>query len=269
MQKGMRHGPQVAVGRAAMVLACQRFAVKALDPEQPKGRSAEGAFRLGNAISVAVADAHRAWIDTDGSVTISDVLTGATPPPELGHEEAARFTIATSIYSDVFDFESDEPMLRLHRHADADRTLAIGDLGAALRGRVRLAFSAEPSTDASSNIEVRSVTLGTIAEPANSLPDAVRLALLGAHSGHAARLSINPATGQHQLFRTEYSQADIAAAVDQLANRIDESIGFVGDPTPSAGWWCTSCPYVRDCPAINTERFVDVIAKYPAGLSHE
>lgn len=260
----MRKGPRIAVGRAATVLSCQRFAVKSLDPDQPKGRTPEGAFRLGNAISVAIADAHRAWADTNGSALLFDVLGGAMAPPELGHEEAARFALATSIYCDVFDSESDEPLLRLHRHADTDRSMAVGELGGEVRGRVRLAFSTDPATDAASDIEVRSIMLGTIAAPANTIPDALRLALLGANTGRATRLSINPANGQHQLFRTEYSRADLAQAVDALGARIDESMAFVGEPPATAGWWCTSCPYVRECPAINTERFVDVIARYPS-----
>ncbi len=262
----MSKGPRISVGQAATAFQCQRHAAKLLDPEQARARTAEGAFRLNNAITVAIVDAHRAFSDTNPSDRLKDSLVTALEaclaPPELGHEEAARFAVALAAYAEAFGSDRSATAVVLHAKADSSLAIPVGDRGAALTGKVSLAFSTEPASPHSSSICVRSVVVGTLGGDGNDQVDALRLAALGADEGTVERLAVTP-TGSSHLTTKTFDREQIRQAWRAAGDMVDAAIAAGEHATPTAGWWCANCAFTRHCPAVSSERFIDLHGAYP------
>jgi hypothetical protein len=244
-------------------MMCGRVATCALDPDQPASRSTDGAFRLGNALSAAITDAHRAGVEF-GELAADQLLSGS-PPPELGDEEAGRFRLACDIYVEAFD---DLATKQLHANLlDPRRTLEIGSYGVALTGAVSLAFSADPDSPHGSSVDLRSVVFGSLSAPNDHTRDLLRLAVLGARDGIATRLAIDPVTKEYRMHEHACSGSAIRDTVAKVGNALDAAYELVAEHRSGAAvpsWLCTTCSYVRDCPAIPDVRFADVIERYPS-----
>jgi hypothetical protein len=263
----MPKGPRLSVGQAATAWACQRHAARLLDPEQTRPRVADGTFRLSNAISVAIVDAHRQFEDLgrprDGLI---DLLEAATPPPELGHEEAARFATAIDAYVDAFGNDAHARAVCLHAKSETPLEVPLGDCGAMLTGRVSLAFSNEPGSPHAGSVTIRSITVGPVGGEGDQRADALRLAALGATEGSVERLTVTP-TGSATLATHTYTHDQIRSAWRSAGEMVDAALA-AGEGAPATpGWWCTSCAFVRNCPAVSSQRFIDVVDAYPSQVN--
>lgn len=238
-----------------------------LDPEQARPRSSDGAFRLGNAIAIAVLDAHRSNEDRGPAALngLSDGLTSAVPPAELGHEEAARFITALAAYEEAWGSEAEANAVQLHAKADTPLAAAVGHAGATLTGSVRLAFTPSLGDAArrSGSIVIRSVSVGP--EPsgnADTRPDALRLIALGATEGESQRLTVRP-TGASTLTTATFSHEDLRRTFREFGEVVDAAIAAGPHALATDGWWCASCAFVRNCPAVSATRTPDLIEAYP------
>jgi hypothetical protein len=259
----MPPGPRLSVGQAATAWACQRHAARLLDPEQTRPRVADGTFRLSNAISVALVDAHRQYEDfgrhPDGLIT---ALDSCVAPGELGHEEAARFSIAIEGYADAFGSDAAAQAVCLHAKSDTPLEIPLGDYGAALTGRVSLAFSNEPSNAHCGSITVRSLTVGPIGGDGDERSDALRLIALGATEGTTERLTVTP-TGSTKLSKRTFTYDQLRSALRSTGDMVDAALNAGDNALATPGWWCTNCAFVRHCSAVSNERFIDVFDAYP------
>jgi hypothetical protein len=260
----MATGPRLSIGQAINVWTCQRFAVHALDPERNRPKFSDGAFRLSNAINVAILDSHREYEDSGRLPNgLSSALEAKVPTPELGHEEAARFRVALDAYEEGFGSDSAARLITIHANAEARLTIPVGGCGVALTGNVRLAFSTELGSPHSGSIEIRSITVGPIGNnETDRRPDALRLAALGASDGIAQRLVVSP-TGAAELSTREYDRNEIQTTWRELGEVVDTAMAAGENSTITPGWWCTNCSFVRGCPAISEQRFIDFDQDYP------
>jgi hypothetical protein len=244
-----------------------------LDPEQARPRSSDGAFRLGNAIAVAILDAHRhheeaesGGLSTESSNTLSDALGAAQPPPELGHEEAARFFTALGAYEEAWGTDAMTNSLQLHAKADTPLATAIGHAGATLTASVRLAFTPVQgdASRRSGSIVIRSVSVGPAptGDP-DTRPDALRLIALGAAEGESQRLTVRP-TGSSTLTVSSFAHEDLRRTFREFGDVVDAAISAGPNATPTPGWWCSGCAFVRNCPAVSATRTADLIEAYPS-----
>jgi hypothetical protein len=259
----MPKGPRLSVGQAATAWSCQRHAARLLDPEQTRPRTADGTFRLSNAISVAIVDAHRQC--EDGGYSDHGLLTAleaCSAPPELGHEEAARFVTAMDAYADAFGSDEAARAVCLHAKSEKPLEVPLGDCGAVLTGRVSLVFSNEPSNAQTGSITIRSLTVGPLGGASDERADALRLAALGATDGSVVRLTVTP-TGSTALSARSFTHDEIRAAWRDTGDMVDAALAAGEAAVASAGWWCTNCAFVRQCPAVSNERFIDLVDAYP------
>ncbi len=238
-----------------------------LDPEQARPRSSDGAFRLGNAIAVAILDAHRNHEDTGLGAPnqLSDALTTAEPPSELGHEEAARFLTALAAYEEAWGSETEANSVQLHAKADTPLATAIGHAGATLTAAVRLAFTPQlgDASRRSGSIVFRSVSVGPAPTgEADTRPDALRLIALGAAEGESQRLTVRP-TGSSTLNTAVFTHQDLRRTFREFGEVVDAAIAAGPNATPTDGWWCSGCAFVRNCPAVSATRTPDLIEAYP------
>ncbi len=274
----MRTGPRLSAGQALTAWSCQRYAAMLLDPEQARPRSSEGAFRLGNAIAVAILDAHRRHEDTGSNGPnrpnrpsgltngLSEALGAGHPPPELGHEEAARFLTALGAYEEAWGTDAESSSLQLHAKADTPLATAIGHAGARLTGAVRLAFTPVhgDASRHSGSIVIRSVSVGPAPTgDADTRPDALRLIALGAAEGESQRLTVRP-TGSSTLTISSCSHEDLRRTFREFGEVVDAAIAAGPNAVPTPGWWCSGCAFVRNCPAVSATRTADLIEAYPA-----
>jgi hypothetical protein len=261
----MAHGPRISVGQALTAWQCQRFAAKNLDPEKLIAKLNDGTLRLSNATSVAILDAHRQFDDLGRQPgSFSHAIESAQPPPELGHEEAARFRVALDAYEEQFGSDTDVSALTIHAKSETPLSIPVGHNGAVLSTNVKLAFSTEPSSPHSGAIAIRNVVIGPLGnnEP-DPRPDALRLAALGARTGTSQRLVVSPG-GATALTTHTYTYEEIKQTWRDFGEIVDAALA-VGETAPETpGWWCTTCPFLRGCPSITDERFVDLVAAYPS-----
>jgi hypothetical protein len=264
----MRTDPRLTVGQANTAWSCQRHASMLLDPEQPRARVSDGAFRLTNAVSVAVLDAHRLHDDrlAPQDPGLSDALGLAVAPPELGHEEAARFRTALDAYEEAFGSQVEADAVQVHAKADTPLKTAIGHSGVMLTGTVRLAFAPTDGESAkrSGSIIVRSVSVGPLPSGGTSdtRSDALRLIALGAAEGETQRLFVSPG-GASQLKSTSFSHLELRETFREFGEVVDAAVAAGPNATPTDGWWCAGCAFVRNCPAVSTARTTDLIEAYP------
>ena len=264
----MRTDSRLTVGQSQTAWSCQRYASLLLDPEQPRARSSDGAFRLTNAVSVAVLDAHRMHDDRSHSEPnrLSDALSNAVAPPELGHEEAARFRTALDAYEEAFGSHVEADAVQVHAKADSPLKVAIGHSGVMLTGSVRLAFAPTlgESAQHSGNIVVRTVSIGPLpsGQTSDTRSDALRLIALGAAEGETHRLFVTPG-GASQIKTTVFSHLDLRQMFREFGDVVDAAVAAGPNATPTEGWWCAGCAFVRNCPVVSTTRMADLVEAYP------
>jgi hypothetical protein len=260
----MALGPRISVGQALTAWQCQRFAAKNLDPDKLISKLNDGTLRLSNAISVAILDAHRQFDDLGREPSsFGHAIELAVPPPELGHEEAARFRVALDAYEEQFGSDADIGTLTIHAKSETPLKIPVGHNGAVLSTNVKLAFSTEPESPHSGAIAIRSVVVGPLGnnEP-DPRPDALRLAALGARTGLSQRLAVSPG-GATSLTTHTYTYDEIKQTWRDFGEVVDAALAAAEGAPETPGWWCTTCPFLRGCPSIKDERFVDLVDAYP------
>jgi hypothetical protein len=261
-----RHGPRITVGQAVTAWACQRHASILLDPEQARPRSSEGAFRLSNAISGAVFDAHRLYEDTSRPRNgLSDALAAAVAPPDLGHEEAARFRTALDAYEEAWGSDAEADSVQLHARADTSLNTAVGHAGVTLGGMVKLAFSLVPGEPGrmTGAIEVRLLTVGPMPSGVvDTRADALRLIALGAAEGVVKRLTVSP-NGETSLQEHSFTHAELRQVFRSFGDMVDAAVAAGPSAAVTSGWWCSGCSFVRNCPAVSSTKMADLLETYP------
>jgi hypothetical protein len=271
--------PSLAAGRLRLGLRCERALAKLLHPDEQTRKSrkpSEGAFRLSNAIRVAIVDAHRLWEDRHLVIGgLGDILDNMPCPPELGDEEAARYHAVLNAYSEQFGCEP----IRLHALADAKLTTAFGTEGVVTHTRVPLLFSADPDSIHSTSVELRLVVAGP--RPAEPDLTAIQAQLLAIGATQARIVRLHALPGQADLIVQTLDRSHLQAFALQVGTATDSMIELLRHTIefdtpdydgeipvePTEGWWCSSCPFVRGCAKVADDPFQEFLGAYPTDAS--
>ena len=239
--------PTLAAGSLRSVTPCTRRLARHLDPDdRPYSPVNEGRFRLGKAIEDAARAAHDRFDTAAPGTEFDDVLVRSVPP-ELGLEEARRFTIAIDHYAELAE---GRPMAL---HPDAGGTLErpSRDHTWALRASMGLLLHDDDGT-----LELRHINTNP-APP--QLPghasdsDLARVALLGPWTeGRTVRVVELWTEGPAVVLVHDVTPAEVDALRDRLVDLVDTARAHPGEVM--AGWWCTTCPAVAGCPAVSDVR---------------
>lgn len=247
--------PTLAAGSLRSVTPCRRRLARHLDPDdRPYSPTNDGRFRLGKAIDEAIRAAHDSLDIAAPEAEFDDILVRSIPP-ELGMEEARRFSAALDHYSELAE---SRPM-KLHPNAGETLERPSRDSTWALRASMGLLLHNDIG-----DIELRHVNTSPAPSPLPlqcSDSDLGRVALLGpATLGRTVRVVELWTEGTATVVVHEVTPEAVTALRQRLVDTVDQAREHPNDVT--AGWWCTTCPAIAGCPAIPATRFETVLGSF-------
>ncbi len=247
--------PTLAAGSLRSVTPCGRRLARHLDPDdRPYSPTNDGRFRLGKAIDEAIRAAHDS-LDIAAPGTDFDDLLVRSIPPDLGLEEARRFSVALDHYSELAE---SRPM-KLHPHAGETLERPSRDATWALRASMGLLLHNDAG-----DIELRHVNTSPASTPLPlhcSDSDLARIALLGpATLGRNVRVVELWTEGIATVAVHEVTHEEVTELRNRLVLTVDHGRAHPDETTP--GWWCTTCPAIAGCPAVPATRFETVLGNF-------
>ena len=266
--------PRLSAGTLGNLFRCSHRLAGRLTEEQTGRRGTDPGMRLWSALSNALRAAHdHAW-DLSGPLeeAINDARLDAAPEG-LSVEESALYRAAIGAYIDAFGDDeiaavhpkAGEPLRRRVRtHPPFDMT-GRADLLFAYDGRSplvrRLSLRGSPDRrDAPTNAAVDTHPDDTHpddthADEEASIADVALAVLLGLDRGPARndvvlRSETLWLAGNGRVTHGRVTGADLSRFRSRLYIEVETA---VTTPTPTPGWWCTSCERLARCPAVSSE----------------
>ncbi len=263
----------IAASQITALLACERRMAVHLDPESRSSLpSGDLRFRAGKALDEIVRYAHEQYDRGDLPLELALIAGRSTlPHADLSPEENHAVSALLNRYIDAFDEDQATLDIRSATLAPA-RPSQCGRFE--LRGTIPIVVSME------SGLEARRLILRRSPSARSSLPEDPELEASVLEGQSAAPSGVKASdVALAVLLRVEYLRvirlyaygdatpvvtmvgrddiealrANLRAAVDQAWESWFEQIPGTGRPT-RPGWWCTTCPSVRHCPAVPQER---------------
>ncbi len=283
--------PRLSAGTLGNLFRCSHRLAGRLTEEQTGRRGTDPGMRLWSALSNALRAAHdHAW---DLSAPLEEAINDArldTAPDGLSVEESTLYRSAIGAYIDAFgDGEiaaihpkAGEPLRRRVRtHPPFDMT-GRADLLFAYDGRSplvrRLSLRGSPDRrDAPTNaaVDTHPDAPANAETPANpdhphpehthpddthtdeeaSIADVALAVLLGLDRGPARndvvlRSETLWLAGNGRVTHGRVTGADLSRFRSRLYIEVETA---VTTPTPTPGWWCTSCERLARCPAVSSD----------------
>ncbi len=262
--------PRLSAGTLGNLFRCSHRLAGRLTEEQTGRRGTDPGMRLWSALSNALRAAHdHAW---DLSAPLEEAINDArldTAPDGLSVEESALYRVAIGAYIDAFGDDeiaaihpkAGEPLRRRVRtHPPFDMT-GRADLLFAYDGRSplvrRLSLrGSRDRRDAPTNAAADHTHPDhTHPDHEASIADVALAVLLGLDRGPARndvvlRSETLWLAGNGRVTHGRVTGADLSRFRSRLYIEVETA---VTTPTPTPGWWCTSCERLARCPAVSSE----------------
>lgn len=245
--------PRLSGGSLAALFRCSLRLAGRLGDEQTGRRGADPSLRLWTALTDVLRAAHdHAW---DLSVPLEDAVSDAQlaePPAILSVEESALYRSSLAAYLDAF---GDDERAAIHpRAGDALRRRVQTNPPFDLTGRADLLFAFEERSPLIRRISLRgSPQRNGDGDP--SVADMSLAVLLGLDRGPAPndvvlRSETLWLASDATVTESRVTGADLSRFRRRLYIEIEASMTA---PSPSPGWWCTTCERLSNCPAVSSD----------------
>ena len=263
------HVPRLSAGTLANLFRCSHRLAGRLTEEQTGRRGTDPSMRLWSALSTALRAAHdHAW---DLSAPLEEAINDArldAAPDGLSVEESATYRSAIGAYIDAFGDDeiaavhpkAGEPLRRRVRTLPPFDLTGRADLLFAFDGRSplvrRLSLRGSPDRrDPPVNSADDTPADDTPADEEASIADVALAVLLGLDQGPARndvvlRSETLWLAGNGRVTHGRVTGADLSRFRSRLYIEV-ETAGTM--PTPTPGWWCTTCERLARCPAVSSE----------------